>query len=262
MPEGHSIRRAADQWWARMGNAELELSSPQGKFDVAALTDSVLTGTRAHGKHLFLDFGTNTVHIHLGLYGRFRWSKEQSTPVGQVRMRAVSPQWTTDLSGPTTCEILDEEGVRKVQTRLGPDPLHPESNWREQEDFFKKSAWPLGKTLMEQSKIAGIGNVYRAEILFMEGLSPWLPTRAVTEQQWDRIWNLSRTLLSEGTRTGRIVTTAKNLPPAATLPPGTACATRSYVYKRSGEPCLACGQEIRSELFHSRTLYWCPTCQV
>lgn len=265
MPEGHSIRRLADQWQELVGE-RLTLTSPQGRFssEAAQLTGRKLVATDAHGKHLFLEFeGKQYVHVHLGLYGRFRWHRTaNAAEIGAIRLRAVGESRSVDLIGPTRCELLDEAGKQAIHARLGADPLRPADAIDPLLPWLKKSAWPVGKTLMDQSKIAGIGNVYRAEILFILALNPHRATSSLTAEEWQNVWVLARTLLKAGVaHKGRILTTARDLPKPVTLPPGTACADRTYVYKRAGEPCVACGTLIQQEEMDSRTLYWCPTCQ-
>lgn len=265
MPEGHSIRRLANQWERFVGET-LTLSSPQGRFAEEAnlLSGTRLIATHAHGKHLFLEFEQSRyVHIHLGLYGKFTWHKTTTPPEPRptVRLRTIHSRGALDLSGPTRCELLDEAGKQAIHARLGPDPLHPQATLEPVKAWLAKSTWPVGKTLMEQSKIAGIGNVYRAEILFILGINPHRATSAVTEAEWDRLWAVARTLLEEGTRVGRIVTTAKAMPRPKGVPEGQGFNHRTYVYKRTGQPCVVCGTPIVAEDMASRTLYWCPVCQ-
>lgn len=265
MPEGHSIRRLADQWDRYVG-ASFALSSPQGRFaaEAAALTPAKLVSTDAHGKHLFLEFEHGQyIHVHLGLYGRFRWHRTTTPPPvkGEVRLRAVTDNVTVDLSGPTVCEVLDSAGKQRIHDRLGIDPLRDTDTIEPLLPWLNKSTWPVGKTLMDQAKIAGIGNVYRAEILFMLGMNPQRETSTVSNDEWRQLWTLARTLLRAGVEQGRIITTSRTLPPPVTLPPGTQCADRTYVYKRTEKPCVACGTAVQEAELASRTLYWCPTCQ-
>lgn len=266
MPEGHSIRRLADQWEKYVGQQFL-LASPQGRFgtQAALLSAKRLISTDAHGKHLFLEFeGKNFIHIHLGLYGAFRWHHGTSTPAvrGAVRLRAVGDNVTVDLSGPTVCEVLDENGKSAIHARLGVDPLRSEDSIENLLPWLKQSSWPIGKTLLEQSKIAGIGNVYRAEILFLLGLNPHRLSSDLSEDEWREVWAMSRILLEAGVRhKGRIFTTAEELPKPANLPLETKFSGRTYVYKRTGEPCVVCSTAVLQQELASRTLYWCPTCQ-
>lgn len=266
MPEGHSIRKLADQWGTLKGQ-KFTVSSPQGRFqdEAKALSGGKLIDTHAHGKHLFLEFENKQyVHVHLGLYGRFVWydTNKPPEPRATIRMRAISKNKSVDLSGPTKCELLDEAGKNLIHARLGPDPLHPEDTVEPILDWASKAKIPIGRTLMDQKRIAGIGNVYRAEILFMLAIDPHRETSSITKEEWNKIWDLSRTLLKAGVKHhGGITTTLPGLPEPVTLPKNTHCASRTYVYKRTGKPCVACNTPIEQEQMDSRTLYYCPSCQ-
>ena len=264
MPEGHSILRAANQW-NRIAGQPLAVSSPQGRFadEAAELNGLPLELAYAHGKHLFLQFSAEqTVHIHLGLYGRHRWQPAPvSAPRGAVRLRAEFEGGVVDLSGPTKCELLDGAQVQKILDRLGPDPLKLEEA---PADFLAKmgsSKKQIGQVLMEQNLIAGIGNVYRAEVLFMAGISPFAEARNVPVEQWQSLWRLTRELMVRGVdHAGGIETIYPGAPNPKAIPAEvrTACARRTYVYKRTGLPCVACGEPVVQEDYFGRALYYCP----
>ncbi|WP_459979438.1 Fpg/Nei family DNA glycosylase, partial [Mycobacterium avium] len=163
--------------------------SPQGRFaEAAAVVDGgVLRRTSAWGKHLFHHYaGGPIVHVHLGLYGSFsEWERPGDgplpDPVGQVRMRMVGAGHGTDLRGPTVCEVIDEGQVSDVLARLGPDPLRDDADpsWAWQR--IAKSRRPIGALLMDQTVMAGVGNVYRSELLFRHGIDPYRAGRDVGE---------------------------------------------------------------------------------
>ena len=201
MPEGHSILRAANHW-NRIAKEPLILSSPQGRFsaEAAQLTGRELRKAYAHGKHLFLEFSPEeTVHIHLGLYGRHRWHRNPlPDPRDTVRLRAQYAGGAVDLSGPTRCELLDAAGVQKILDRLGPDPLKLEEAPEDFLDRMGKLKLEIGRVLMDQSRIAGVGNVYRAEILFMAGISPFAEARSIVREDWQALWRLTRELMLSG----------------------------------------------------------------
>jgi endonuclease-8 len=112
---------------------------------------------------------------------------------------------------------------------------------------------------MDQSVLAGVGNVYRAEVLYRAGLSPFRPGREVPERIWDEMWGDLRVLLRAGARAGHIVTTAREDRDRRSGP--ARLADRFYVYRRQGLPCRRCGTEVRTEVMVGRNLYWCPVCQ-
>lgn len=267
MPEGHSILRAANHW-NRIKGQPLTLSSPQGRFseEAAQLTGRPLDHAYAHGKHLFLEFSPEeTIHIHLGLYGRHRWHRSPvPEPRDTVRLRAEfqkgSAKGAVDLSGPTRCELLDSVGVQKILDRLGPDPLKLEEAPESFLAKMAKSKKQIGAILMDQSLIAGIGNVYRAEVLFMAGISPFAEARTIPSEQLAALWRLTRELMVHGVaHAGGIETIYANSPQPQMIPEKvrTACASRTYVYKRTGLPCVACGEPVLMEDYHGRALYYC-----
>lgn len=265
MPEGHTLHRLARLHRRRYGGRPVAVSSPQGRFAAsAAVVDGrVLQSAQAHGKHLFHRYGPDlVVHVHLGLYGTF--SDEPlptQAPWGQVRMRMVGETHYTDLRGPAACALLTDPEVKAIRARLGEDPLRrdadPDRAWAR----ISRSRAPLATLLMDQSVIAGVGNVYRAEVLFRHGLDPQLPGRALTREQWDAVWADLVALMRDGVRRGRIETLRPEHAPRRARGEAVASARRVYVYRRTGEPCLLCGTPIAHGRHLARNLFWCPTCQ-
>lgn len=267
MPEGHTLHRLARLHQRRYAGAPVQVTSPQGRFSVEASTvdGQVLVAAEAYGKHLFHDYGPcGTVHVHLGLYGTFSESESPETaPVGQVRMRMVGRTHWTDLRGPTRCELLDEEHVDAIKARLGPDPLRrdarPELAW----DRISRSKTPVAALLMDQSVLAGVGNVYRAEVLFRHGVPPRLPGRELDSALWKEIWTDLVLLMRKGVAAGQIDTVAPEHLPEVTgrAPRIDRHGGEVYVYRRTGQPCLVCGTPVAHQELGGRNLYWCPTCQ-
>lgn len=261
MPEGHTIHRLAREHNRLLVGYPIRASSPQGRFaDGAALIDGrVLERTDAYGKHLFHRYGDLWLHVHLGLYGKFSTGELPAPePRGALRLRLLGDGHWVDLRGPTACELMLAPEVAALRDRLGPDPLRrdadPERAWAR----LSRSQVAVGALLMDQSVIAGIGNVYRAEILYRHRLEPHRPGRSVPRETWDAFWPDLVTLMRAGVRSGRIVTT---LP--ADRPGGRLTREKAhYVYRRAGLPCRICRTEIRTEVMVGRNLYWCPGCQV
>jgi endonuclease-8 len=225
----------------------------------------VLDKAFSHGKHLFARFGADTLHVHLGLYGSYLSGVGTAPPArGALRMRweASGPTGTgvwTDLRGPTTCEVLPAPEVAAILARLGPDPLRPRADGGLAHRRIAGSRMPIGALLMDQTVLAGVGNVYRAELLFRHRLSPFRPGRAVDDVLWARMWADLITLMRAGVRMGRIVTTR---PEDRSRRRGVVDGEEAhYVYRRTGLPCRVCGTEVRTEVMVGRNLYWCPICQ-
>ncbi|WP_116044881.1 Fpg/Nei family DNA glycosylase [Amycolatopsis palatopharyngis] len=267
MPEGHTLHRLARLHRRRFAGAEVGVASPQGRFaaEAAVLDGQVLRGAEAHGKHLFHDYGERgVVHVHLGLYGAFTEAPLPVTaPVGQVRMRLVGRSHWTDLRGPTRCELLDEAQVDAIRARLGPDPLRRDARPDEAWERISRSRSSVAALLMDQSVLAGVGNVYRAEVLFRHGVAPMLPGRSLDRSLWTGIWADLVVLMRAGVRTGRIDTVADEHLPEATgrAPRQDRHGGEVYVYRRASLPCLVCGTPVEHAVLAARNLYWCPVCQ-
>jgi endonuclease-8 len=267
VPEGHTLHRLARLHQRRFGGAPVAVSSPQGRFaDSAAVVDGrVLRRASAWGKHLFHHYaGGPIVHVHLGLYGNFtEWQcPDDGTlpePIGQVRMRMVGAGYGTDLRGPTVCEVIDEGQVSDVIARLGPDPLRSDADQSWPWKRISKSRRPIGALLMDQTIVAGVGNVYRSELLFRHGIDPFRPGREISEAQFDAAWTDLVALMKVGLRRGKIVVVRPEHdhgPPS--YRPG---RPRTYVYRRAGELCRVCGDVIRTAVLEGRNVFWCPTDQ-
>ena len=267
MPEGHALHRLARLHQRRFAGAPVRVSSPQGRFADAALIDGlVMTKASAWGKHLFHHYAPERnaperiVHVHLGLYGTFR---EHRTPMpeprGQVRMRIVGTEYGTDLRGPTACEVIDEAQLDSILARLGPDPLRDDADPAAAWARIGKSRKAIGALLMDQSVLAGVGNVYRSELLFRHGIDPYRPGRDVGEAEFDAAWTDLVELMKVGVRRGRIIVVR---PEDDHGEPGYGPRRpRTYVYRRTGQPCRLCETPIRTAVMEGRNLFWCPACQ-
>lgn len=274
MPEGHTLFRLAAELTTAFAGHPVAVSSPQGRFaaDAAVVDGSLLVGAESAGKHLFIEFDhERIVHVHLGLIGRFdvvEGVAEVPLPVGQVRLRLVAgtPPGTSyaDLRGATRCDLIGPARRAEVLAGLGPDPLRSDSDpgraWRR----IAKSPRPIGDLLLDQAVVAGVGNVYRAEVLFRQRIHPLRPGRTLRVGQWRAIWDDLVSLMAQGVRLGRIDTVRDCHTPEAMGRPARVDdhGGEVYVYRRTGQPCLVCGRGIRSEVLAGRNLFWCPRCQV
>ena len=141
---------------------------------------------------------------------------------------------------------------------LGPDPLRPECTAEAFIERAARSKRSIGALLLDQSVLAGIGNVYRAELLLAHGLDPFRPSRDVDEETLNGLWETAVDWLTLGVRLNRIITTtpAEVGRPYSRMRKG----ERVRVYKR--EYCGRCEGAVVAEALANRTLYWCPSCQV
>ncbi|GAY15386.1 Fpg/Nei family DNA glycosylase [Mycobacterium sp. shizuoka-1] len=262
MPEGHTLHRLARLHQRRFAGAPAAVSSPQGRFTDAAILDGrVFTRASVWGKHLFHHYDGPIVHVHLGLYGTFTEAPvPMPPPVGQVRMRIVGTEYGTDLRGPTACEVLDEAQVSSIVGRLGPDPLRRDADPDLALARIAKSRKPVGALLMDQSVIAGVGNVYRSELLFRHHIDPYRPGRDIAEAEFADAWTDLVALMKVGVRRGKIVVVRPEHDHGA--PSYAPNRPRTYVYRRAGDPCRVCETPIRTAVLEGRNVFWCPTCQV
>lgn len=180
-------------------------------------------------------------------------------PVGAVRVRLLTENTVADLRGPTACNVLRADEVQAKVDSLGPDPIL--DSGRKAEDRFVasvlKKPTPIGLLLMDQSVVAGIGNVYRAELLFRARLNPHTRGKDLQEEIVRALWKDWAKLLKLGVKTGQMMT-MDGLSKSAYDGAMASRADRHWVYHREGLPCRVCGTPIVMEVVGARKLYWCP----
>ena len=263
MPEGHVIHRLAAALTTSFAGQPVAVTSPQGRFDTRLIDGSVLESADAVGKHLFINFdGDRVVHIHLGLIGKFTFAP-LAPPVGQVRLRISNAEVAADLRGPQWCRIITADERDAVVEASGPDPLRPDADPQRGFSRITRSGKPIAALLMDQRIAAGVGNIFRAEVLFRHHIDPMTPGRDISARTWSILWDDLVALMAYATERGRIDTVAEeHSPQAQGRPPRQdRHGGEVYVYRRFGQPCLVCGTPIREATLEGRHLYWCPRCQ-
>jgi endonuclease VIII len=294
MPEGHTIHALAGRLDSAFAGSPVAVSSPQGRFAGGA---AILDGLRfvdacAWGKHLFVEFGQERwLNVHLGLIGKFSVARRQLDPdpgrpgtpegpvpvEGQVRLRLVNHAWVGDLRAPTVCAVVTAEKVDQIQARLGPDPLRPGADPDLALRRISRSNRPIAELLMDQGVLAGVGNVYRCEVLFRHRIDPFRPGREIRPTTWRAIWDDLVALMPLGVAFGQVLTIDDQVADAlAEVADGSAAAhtaavtgarpgnrfdRRFYLYQRTGQPCRVCGSTVRTQLIAGRNLFWCGRCQ-
>ncbi|MGC5615935.1 Fpg/Nei family DNA glycosylase [Georgenia sp. Z1491] len=329
MPEGHSIRRLATMLDSLFTGQVVRASSPQGRFDAGAgaVDGWRVTGTDAHGKHLFVELEPPAggeprfVHVHLGLYGAWAFvtadgagphaigaprrptSRAPETGTGTdavavadavvpadpadieaeasaelvvpeprptVRLRLLTDTVVADLTGPARCDLIDEGQKDSVHDRLGPDPLRRDADPERFVAAVRRTRRSVGELLMDQSVIAGVGNIYRAEALYRARIHPRTEGRAVSVARLRAMWDDVAELLADGVEHGVIVTTRpedRRAPRPDSWARAAERATdeeadfRWYVYRRAGRPCHVCGNPVSIDDLAGRTVFWCARCQ-
>jgi len=204
------------------------------------------------------------VHIHLGLIGKLRWVKPDAVEgAGTLRLRIQTDEHAAELRGPQACALVGPEEVAALVAALGPDPLRadadPERGWLR----VHRSDRTIASLLMDQRVAAGVGNIYRAEVLYRQRIHPDTPGSELSRRAWNRIWADFVELMPQGVLHGRIDTVRPEDSPEVTGrdPRVDRHGGEVYVYRRQGQPCLVCGREVSLRLFEGRNLYWCPRCQ-
>lgn len=262
MPEGNTIHRLAREHTRDFAGRLVRVSSPQGRFsgETRRLDGRRFRTADAHGKHLFHVWeGGLVVHVHLGMAGEFyrvRGSAQDPRPT--VRMRLATPEVVVDLIGPPTCELIDEERRAAIQARLGPDPLRrgadPE---RVFQALRKRPGRAIADALLDQRMIAGIGNIYRNEALFLAGIHPLEKSGRIPAEEWLALWELMRRLMRRGVALRRIAT----VEPGETAHPAAGRGRRDPFYVYQQEVCRRCAGRILEIPLSGRRMFFCGSCQ-
>lgn len=318
MPEGHTIHRLALTLERAFAGTRPRATSPQGRFDggAARLDGRLVERAEAWGKHLFVTFEEDVIlNVHLGLIGVLdvhRYAPLTPAgptpqtmpppPVGAVRLRLWNEETVADLRGATLVELVTPEQVETTIARLGPDPLRAGTPGNDPERALARMARTgrtIAEVLMDQSVIAGVGNLYRCEVLFRHRVDPFRPAREIRPATFRAIWDDLVDLLAIGVAFGQIITMDDQLAEAREILGDLGEeASEAYrhgrltlvdwqgggeaeagggrrpayersgpferefaVYKRDGQGCFTCGSRIRTRVIAGRNLFWCGRCQ-
>ena len=262
MPEGNTIHRLARRHTLDFAGRRVRASSPQGRFarEAARLDRRLFLRAEAYGKHLFHHWsGGLVVHVHLGMAGWFyRYRGEAPDPRPSVRLRLSTRGITTDLIGPPTCELMPEFARRSLIARLGPDPLREDFDPDRALAFLaKRPRRPIGDALLDQRSMAGVGNIYRAEALFLSAIHPRRPSGSLAAEEWDALWRNARRLMRRGVLQERVRTIVPGEP--AHPMSGRGPDDDFYVYQQ--EVCRRCASDIEEFPQSARRMFVCPRCQ-
>jgi endonuclease VIII len=257
MPEGDVVWRTARQLNdALAGRVLLRSDFRVPRYATTDLNGRTVTDTVSRGKHLLTRIeGDITVHTHLKMDGSWRISLPAGRPSRDYRIRLIlaNAHWqaTGFLLG--IVEVIRTSREDVAVGHLGPDLLGPEFDSDEAVRRLRSDPGrSIGEALLDQRNLAGIGTIYRAETLFLRGVSPWRPVGDVPDLS--ALVGLAGRLLDANKDRGGTVTTGN---PAR--------GAQLWVYGRAGQPCRRCGTAIRrSELgpaLEERLVVWCPHCQ-
>lgn len=258
MPEGDSIARAAAR--ARpvlVGREvnEVEGSAPAVRRHSRAILGRRVTDVRTHGKHLLIDLDSGlTIHVHLGMPGRVRTGSGRlpGRDRGPLRLGLTTDVGSVWVLAAPTVEVERRPAVESGLARLGPDLLAAEFDG---DDFRRRAqGYPGDRTvsdfLLDQRVMAGVGNEYKSEVLFLEKIRPDRPMRDVDDSTRDALAGRARRLLLPNAR--RSIRSTTGRPDEG-----------AWVYGRGGLPCRRCRTAIVEERVGDppRVTYWCPACQ-
>jgi endonuclease-8 len=174
-------------------------------------------------------------------------------------MRMSTEAATVDLSGPTACEIFTKAERDAIVARLGPDPLRRDARPAVVVERVQRSKQPIGALLLDQRVISGLGNVYRAEALFLNGIHPRRAGKDLDAAEVEALWSTSVAMLRRGVKDNRIITVHHlddDRPGRTRL---TKRGTATYVYHR--DRCVRCGTAVETADLGGRPCFFCPTCQ-
>jgi endonuclease-8 len=277
MPEGDTIHRIASALRERLLGRTVRRLYLRERGELRELHGREVRRVEAHGKHLTIELGGEVgLRVHLGMKGRLRSYPATAAPTSPALPLVIA---TTEdaFAFPRASQVELFRGRPERQpaiARLGPDLLDPDADPDAQLDTIVTRARaprcfgrPLGELLLDQSVAAGIGNVYKSEVLFVQRLDPFAPAGSLSEADLHALYARARELLRDNLRPGyRQTVKREDLrsarpqdQPGAPGPPG----SRLWVYGRSGEPCLQCRTPIRMRRqgHAARSTYYCPKCQ-
>ncbi len=255
MPEGDTVWRTARQLDRALTGSTLVRTD----FRVPAhatldLSGLVVTGTAARGKHLLTRIGdAHTLHTHLKMEGSwhlYRPSSAWRRPAFEARVVLATEDWVAVGFALGITEVVARADDPGLVDHLGPDLLGPD--WDEElalRRLLSDPARPVGEALLDQRNLAGIGNMYKAELCFLSGLHPEAPVGEV-ESRLRRVVRQAHQVLMAN-RERAMQTTTGDL----------RNGRRTYVYGRRGQPCRRCGARIRQADLGGRVTAWCPRCQ-
>jgi endonuclease-8 len=269
VPEGDTLFRVAAALRPYLAGRRIVAASarrpgPRAEILRGAIVESV----EARGKHLLIRFDSGLVlRTHLGLHGswhRYAPGERWHRPPSRARIVLETETAVAVCFDAPTVELFDArvESIHPALASLGPDLLSPNFDGASIGEALhrlrdpSRASWTIAEALVDQRALAGIGNVYKSEVLFLEGIDPFAPVAALGDETLRRLIVTARRLLLANIQGGPRVTTEPGLAP---LRP----SDRLWVYGRAGRPCRRCGRSVldRSHGQLDRRTFWCPSCQ-
>ena len=264
MPEGHSVARWSDTLQVIVGEEVTSITvPPRWRERAESIIGARVTRVHAHGKHLVMHFSSGwVIHSHAMQYGSW-----QIGPHGQelrkearfARLRLTTPNTEAVFFHGPVMEVLTEAELSEHEryTTLGPDLLKPDFDISAAiKGIRAQGAREIGDTVLDQRVVAGIGNIYKSEGLFLATINPLRPSSSLRKKELTWFFEELIPLMQLGrTKYGMTITLPEDLRFETWI--------WNWVYRRSGQPCFVCATPIR--MFRQgdfqRTTFYCPHCQ-
>jgi endonuclease-8 len=269
MPEGDSLFIAAQKLAAVLtGRVVTRFASPIPALKDRDVEGHTVTRVRPHGKHVIIELDDGRAFLsHLRMQGHWFAAEKSNLREGLLAKTQREVRWDDEetsliIETDTSVAVLTNAAVAELQplarieqrlSDLGPDLLSPDYDQAEAVRRLREHPeTTIAEALMLQSVVAGIGNVYKAETLFLEKVSPFVPVSSLDDATLERLLKRARELMRRNTRPGPRRTTF-----------GTFAGQNYFVYERSGQHCLKCDTKIqmRRQGNLQRSTYFCPECQ-
>lgn len=243
MPEGDSLRRLANQIEKMFSGSEVQVVTNDPRLQ--ELSGQELIESDATGKNLFLKFPNTYLHIHLGLFGKASITRLSRKPAvtSPKTFQMFNEKYAATITSPMRVEAITGEEKAERVSKLGPDPLSRNPSGEEGQQFisnFQKSGKAVADALLDQSLVAGVGNIIRAEVLYNLQLNPFQKSKEIDEETLEKLWEEVDKALKEAVENKRITMS---------------------IYSRRGKKCPSCGNKVVKEKFRGRYLHYCPVCQ-
>jgi endonuclease VIII len=267
VPEGDTIHRLAQSITAALGGSEIrqfQTNEPHMMRD--DIVGRSIKGATAEGKHLFIELsGGLILRSHLQMLGSWKVERPARTDAldragGYVHgeYRPAQLRLITERVSVVGCHLRilkwsNARSVERVVETLGPDLLAPDfSELDALGNLRRVGDMPIATALLRQDLVAGIGNVFKSEVLFLERIHPFVPVSRLDDEALLRLLRKSRQLMRRNLKSGPRTTRFALGGP------------RLWVYGRNAEPCLRCGEKIAMQRLgpQLRSTYYCPVCQI
>jgi endonuclease-8 len=270
MPEGDTLFRTAAGLRPYLVGREVTAARAQGPGPVPQLHRVIgqrIDAVEAHGKNLLIRLGNGLeLRTHLRMNGswhRYRPGERWRRPPGRARLVLEVPGSVAVCFDAPVVELFEQraEHLHPSLSQLGPDLLAPDFDASEVLRRLRhpeRAALEIGPALLDQRAMAGVGNVYKNEILWIERISPFERVGDLDDATLGRLVATAHRLLTEN------VASTRRGPERVTTQGDRGAAGPLYVYGRQGRPCRRCGTPIRvvrQGMDLPRSTYWCPTCQ-